>query len=57
MKYHLRGLNAIDSLCGLKPSPARWIFDYIGWSNHYAKDMACKKCQNIIERLQKPQSN
>jgi len=54
MKYHLRSLNAIDSLCGLKPSPDRWIFMYDQWISHYDKESACKKCQKILEHLQRP---
>lgn len=49
MKYHLQTPDSKDSLCGLKDHPARWIFDYSEFTNHYAPKMACKKCSAMLD--------
>jgi hypothetical protein len=43
MKYHAQK-EWDKSLCGLKITTEKWVFEPKRFLEHYAKDMACAKC-------------
>ncbi len=51
MKYHMVGSDGKTSLCKkVAKRPDTWVMDLCGFTTHYAKDMKCKMCTDILER-------